>query len=184
MVITPDQDRKISELYHEMFQMLFHYAKAALGNASFAEEAVQDTFRIACSNPEACLGSPNPKGWLLETLKNVIRNMRRSFERKQRLTDKLISIANLSETSESLEHTDDLAALKDICISVLGENDFRLFLRVAMDQLTIAEAATEFGISVEACKKRIQRARTKLQNFVQNFRLDLSPQATCRTYTK
>ena len=184
MAITPDQDRKITELYLEMFQMLFQYAKTALGNPSFAEEAVQDTFRIACANPEACLNSPNPRGWLLEVLKNVIRNMRRSLDRQQNLTEKLISIANLSEIIETVEPADDLTTLRNICVTVLGENDFHLFWRVTMDHLTMAEAAMEFGIHTETCKKRIQRARIKLQNYIKKYCRDLSPQAACRTYTK
>lgn len=184
MAITPEQDHKITELYLEMFQMLFQYAKTALGNPSFAEEAVQDTFRIACANPEACLNSPNPRGWLLETLKNVIRNMRRSFDRRQKLTDRLISIADISETAEAFDPADDLSALKNLCITVLGENDFHLFWRVTMDHLTMAEAAVEFGIHTETCKKRIQRARIKLQNYIKIFCQDLSPQAACRTYTE
>lgn len=184
MAITPEQDRKITELYLEMFQMLFHYAKTALGNPSFAEEAVQDTFRIACANPEACLNSPNPRGWLLETLKNVIRNMRRSFERRQKLTDRLISIADPLGTAEAFDPVDDLTALKNICVTVLGENDFHLFWRVTMDHLTMAEAAAEFGIHTETCKKRIQRSRIKLQNYIKIFCRDLSPPAACRTYTK
>jgi len=167
-----------------MFQMLFQYAKNALIDPAFAEEAVQDTFRIACANPNSCLGSPNPQGWLLEALKNVIRNMRRSFERQKQLTEKLISLTNPDETTESFDPTDDLSTLKDICITVLGENDFCLFWRVSMDHLTMAEAALEFGIHTEACKKRLQRSRTKLQKYINKFYQDLSPQTTDRTYIK
>ena len=169
MGLTPEQDRMITQLYHEMFQMLFHYANSALGNPSFAEEAVQDTFRIACANSDDLLNSPNPRGWLLETLKNVIRNMRRSFARQNRLNDKLISIAEMQSKSNQVTPEDDITALKAICIKVLGEDEFRLFWRVSMDKLTMAEAAQEFHIHVETCKKRIQRAKKKLKNHIKNY---------------
>lgn len=183
MAITPEQNQKIKELYLEMFQMLFHYAKNALGDASFSEEAVQDTFRIACANPDSCLNCPNPKGWLLETLKNVIRNMRRSFERRQKLSEKLISIAE-HQSEESSDPSDDIAILKEICITALGKDEFHLFWRVTMDQITMAEAAAEFGIHTEACKKRIQRSRVKLQKYIEIFHQDLSPQVAHRTYIR
>ena len=174
LAVTPEQDRKITELYIEMFQMLFCYANAALGNAVFAEEAVQDTFRIACDNPDECLGSPNPKGWLLEVLKNVIRNMRRSFERRKKLVDKLISVTG-HEGTEFPDPADAVSAVKDLCVEVLGEEDFRLFSLVVLESYTMAEAAKVCGIKTEACKKRIQRAKIKLQNHFKNFSQDLSP---------
>lgn len=169
MGITPEQDREITELYHEMFQMLFQYANVALQNRTIAEAAVQDTFRIACGSPDACLGSPNPKGWLLEALKNVIRNIRRSQTRQNRLSEKLLSIAQMQANADEDAPNDDIDSLKGICIKVLGEDEFRLFWRVTMDRLTMAEAALEFGINTEACKKRIQRAKIKLKDYIKNF---------------
>ena len=41
--------------------------------------------------------------------------------------------------------------------------DFQLLKRVVLDGCTMLEAAKEYGISVEACKKRIQRLRTHLK---------------------
>lgn len=42
--------------------MLFTYAMALLGSETAAEEAVQESFRIACMKPEALIGSDNPRG--------------------------------------------------------------------------------------------------------------------------
>ena len=39
-------------------------------------------------------------------------------------------------------------------------------MRVARDQCSMLEVAEEFGLSVEACKKRVQRARKKIKNFL------------------
>ena len=169
MGMTPEQDRKMAELYSEMLQPLFQYANGALKNRSFAEEAVQDTFRIACANPDACLNSPNPQGWLTETLKRTILNMRRSIERRRRLAEKLICIAERHHSLELFDPADDFPSLKEICIRVLGEEDFLLFWRVTMEKFTMGETAREFGIHTETCKKRIQRARKKLQNYIKDF---------------
>ena len=73
MGLNNSQKDKVSQLYHEMHDMLFSYANSVFKNKDLAEEAVQDTFRIACGKVESMLTSNNPRGWLVNTLKNVIR---------------------------------------------------------------------------------------------------------------
>ena len=46
---------------------------------------------------------------------------------------------------------------------VSDSEDFRLLKRIALDRCTVLEVAEELGISVETCKKRVQRARKRLQ---------------------
>ena len=48
MGLAAHQEEIIAQLYREMYRKLVVYAENAL-NDSLAEEAVQDTFRIACS---------------------------------------------------------------------------------------------------------------------------------------
>ena len=56
------------------------------------------------------------------------------------------------------------------CTSVLGEEDFELLKRIAIENRTMIEASSELGISVETCKKRIQRAKKKLKDSItKNF---------------
>ena len=62
---------EIERLYLQLYPLLFEYARSSLSSDSLAEEAVQDTFRIACQKPEAMINSPNPEGWIMNTLKNV-----------------------------------------------------------------------------------------------------------------
>ena len=79
------QSQQIEQLYMEMFEHLFAYARSVLENDALAEEAVQETFRIACLRPMEFCGSPNPRGWLFNTLKNVLRNTQKSQRSAQRL---------------------------------------------------------------------------------------------------
>jgi hypothetical protein len=51
------------------------YAQNMLDDHQLAEEAVQDTFRIACTKPNDLSPGSNPSGCLLNTLKYVIYNM-------------------------------------------------------------------------------------------------------------
>ena len=80
--------QEIERLYLQMYDKLFSYAKSSLRSDSLAEEAVQETFGIACSKPEALCASENPEGWLVKTLKYVLSNMARSRKTvNQLLTD-------------------------------------------------------------------------------------------------
>ena len=72
------QSTLLKKLYLEYYHSLFLYARSVLQDPSLAEEAVQDTFCIACVKQEQLAASGNPAGWLVQTLKNVLRNMERS----------------------------------------------------------------------------------------------------------
>ena len=65
---------EIERLYLDLYPLLFEYARSSLSSDSLAEEAVQETFRIACQKPESLIHSPNPEGGLVNTLKNVLKN--------------------------------------------------------------------------------------------------------------
>ena len=88
MGLDDNQHRFIEEMYKEMYYSLSAFALSALNDRSLAEEAVQDTFRIACAKIDKFQFSANPKGWLYITLKYVIGNMIRS---RARLNNMIIS---------------------------------------------------------------------------------------------
>lgn len=157
MLLREDQNILIEQLYREMYHQLFTYARSALNDVSFAEEAVQDTFRIACAKITALETSPNPKGWLLNVLKNVIRNMRRSQIQITKLAMEAMMHDSVT-APEGSEHTVDL-----MYSDVIPREEFLLLKRIALERLTMLELSQELGISVEACKKRVQRARNKMK---------------------
>lgn len=147
---------EVEQLYKEMYPALHIYALRILADNALAEEAVQDAFCIACAKREQFLSSPNPQGWIMLTLKHVMQNMLRSQARLQRLLS-LDAGENLPAEAGELMSVDLLFG------DVASSEDFRLLKRVALDQCTMPELAQELGVSVEACKKRVQRARKRLQ---------------------
>lgn len=155
---TELQDDLISTLYHEMFPMLLAYARSALGDGDMAEEAVQETFCVACKRQRELTESTNPRGWLVNTLKNVIRQLRRDRAREAAL------LAALTAQQDGEDNSARSGTDPDLLYSDLQHDpDYLLLKRLALDQYTIAKLAAELGISVEACKKRVQRARRRLQ---------------------
>ena len=160
MALTKEQEEVIEQLYREMWTKLYIYAVNALKDHHIAEEAVQDTFRIACNSPDKLMSSGNKEGWLMQTLKYEIKNIRRS----QASLNKLIVSAISTNTSEFVEgHGDDIFNVT--YSDLLKEDDFKLLTMISVHKYTLIEAAEEFNISLEACKKRVQRAKKKYEKF-------------------
>lgn len=160
-----ESNKLIEQLYFEMYHKLFLYAQSALRDHCLAEEAVQETFRIACAKADRLAESENRQGWLINTLKFVIRNTLRN---QTKLKNLLLAAVTMMETSPGISERD--VNWEMYCTSVLGEEDFELLKRIAIENRTMLEASSELGISVETCKKRIQRAKKKLKDSItKNF---------------
>ncbi len=155
-----ERDR-LSSLYLEMYPLLFEYARSSLSNNALAEEAVQDTFIIACRKAKDLLASPNPQGWLVNTLKYVIANTRRRQDAAARM---------LAECLE--KDLDEVIAAKDAVDLALLYGDlaqteeFQLIKEMVLDGKSCLEMARARNIRVDACRKRIQRAKEFLRKKV------------------
>lgn len=152
------QNEEIKQLYLEMYSKLFDYAFSSLKNESLAEEAVQDTFQIACQKPEKVCNSPNPQGWLVITLKNVISNTVKSRETSTRILTEYYKL-RVREIQEST----DPEALDILYQDLTHMEEYQLVKGMAVDGKSYLELAKKRNISVEACRKRMQRAREFLQ---------------------
>ena len=156
--MTAEQRRRIEELYVEMFDMLLIYASASLEEPALAEEAVQETFQVACQKPMQLLSSENPKGWLVNTLKYTICNMKRRRDSARQLLAKYL----ISQTKDIAISEDNLRL--DLMYENIAETDeFQILRQMAIEGKSHLEMATERGISISACKKRVQRAKEKLK---------------------
>ena len=156
--MTPEQRQKIAQLYLEMHDPLLAYARSSLDNESLAEEAVQETFSIACTKPDDLLTCSKPKGWLVLTLKNTIRNMKRNIASANRL---LIAYTALHGSDAAF--SEDKLSLDLTYGNVSPSEDFKLLKEMAVEGKYHLEMAQARGISVDACKKRVERAKKKLR---------------------
>ncbi len=151
----------VEQLYKELYPALHIYALRVLGESALAEEAIQDAFCIACAKREQFLASSDPRRWIMCTLKHVCQNMLRTQARLKKL---LLSL----DTGRCLAAgTTDLVSVDVLFGDLSDSEDFRLLKRIALDRCTMLEVAEELGISVESCKKRVQRARKRLQEKIE-----------------
>lgn len=149
---------KLAQLFEDFYLDMLSYAKSSLRSQSLAEEAVQEAFRIACQKPEALFTSENPKGWLLNTLKYVIRNLQRRMARDSRLVAAAMAEKSIPKAAD-VESLDLTLLYGDLSRT----EEFRLIKEFSVDGKSVLELAEDRGISLDACKKRMQRARQKLK---------------------
>lgn len=157
------QRLEIERLYFELFEQMRIYANSALENEALAEEAVQETFRIACMKPEQLCDSPNPRGWLFNTLKYVIQNTRKI---RNRAINLLAEYTAHREVSPSW--TEDAIDPDILYEDVINSEEYQLLKAFALEGRSLLELAQERGISLDACKKRVQRAKEMLKQKILN----------------
>ena len=148
------ESEQLEELYREMKEWLLGYANATVSEPSRAEEAVQETFRIACDKRSALLQSENPKGWLVNTLKGVLRN----FVRKDTRDSQVFVPYPEQYDGEQSEELPPELLYQDLA----GTKEYQLLVKLT-EVGSVRELANVLNISENTCKKRVQRARAYLR---------------------
>lgn len=158
------QRTTIEKLYFAQYERLVAYAMASLKNGPVAEEAVQETFQRACMYPESLCNSPNPQGWLMSTLKRVICDI----QKQQSAEAKLVYACDALSGEGSVPGAEN----RDVDVlygDLVDTEEYKLIRAIALEGRSMLELARERGISVDACKKRAQRAREFLRRRLESY---------------
>lgn len=159
--MTEQQNAFIDRMFLEMYRNLFEYAYAQFADEFLAEEAVQETFRIACQKPDDLCGSQNPKGWLKNVLKNVISNSKR-----RQSTAKRVQADYISLITDNLSSDEEPVPVELLYSDIADLAEFQLVKAMALEGKTYTELSDELDISVPTCRKRMQRAKELLQKII------------------
>jgi RNA polymerase sigma-70 factor (ECF subfamily) len=92
------------------------------------------------------------------TLKHIIHNLLRRQDTASRFMD-----GYLSGQAQALSTDQEPLPPELLYANISGTEEFRLLSEMAIDGRTHAEMADSRGISVNACKKRVQRAKALLK---------------------
>ena len=156
--MTAEQDQFFTKIYKERRKPLLMYAESALGNHAMAEDAVQLAFEIGWCKIEDFQNCPKPEGWIFNSLKFVVSNMKSRLRTERRV----IAITD--------EYRPDLVAapadplpLRVHFGDLVDTPQFQIIYEMEFYGRTLAEIAKDLGISENACKKRAERARKDLQ---------------------
>lgn len=151
----------LQKLYAENYAKFFSFAKGAVSDSATAEDLVQDMFVIALCRIDVLFASENPCGWLQNTLKNIIEN----FYQKH---------CPISADASELDSLCAEAYHSPVYMQYAGLIDdasLQLLIWIYCDEIGYAEVSRRLGASVDACKKRTQRAKQAMRDAVLKQRL-------------
>lgn len=154
-VLTPEEERFLEELFRSEYKKMLSLAIRKLRNAQNAEDIVQDTFTVALLKIKELISNPNPKGWLYVVLKNKIMHEYRAKARFLVVWGKLEAAFSREQTWKN-EKTSDI-------FEELPQTDYELLRLIYIDGYTNREVAELKGISYDACRKAVQRAKEKVR---------------------
>lgn len=161
-----EQVAYIEKLYHEYFKKLTLYAMSVLRDQNRAQDVVQDTFHEALLHIDTLMSHENPGGWLMVTVKNKVREnerARRRYLRRFLSLDTDIIVGNDPVSDEVVEISDSPGINSiELIRKTLTEEEYKLLHRFVFEKASHLEIAKEFGISVYASQKRLERIRKKL----------------------
>ena len=134
--------REVESLFRAHYSKLVWYAQtlltrnAQISDPGRAEEAVQEAFAIAWSKWEDLFASPNPAGWLYNTVNNVVRNMIRADQQwASRLLQAQAALSADSDPADNLEDSADIMTARSASIDQCEEISRQLGLALEVEDL-------------------------------------------------
>jgi RNA polymerase sigma-70 factor (ECF subfamily) len=139
---------------------LRRYARALLGERDDADDLVQDCLERALTRHRRWRGDGPVRAWLFSILLNRFRDQRRRVGRRPRL----VEIDNRAEPATPGGQESHMALVEvHAAIGRLPDDQRAALLLVALEGMTLAEAARASGVSEGTLASRLGRARAALR---------------------
>ena len=173
--LIDDSEGKIrfSKLYFAYKQDIFFFVYSILLDEHDAEDAMHEAFILLAKSIESVssLYSAGTRSYLFKIAKTASLKI---YKKRQRAVPTDFSDWEISDSLDieeevinKLEHE----RLKS-CLRLLSKEDYRLLYLFAYEEKSILDIANILGISYEAAKKRLQRARERLRELMENSNID------------
>lgn len=167
-----ERNKALDELFRDMYKLLLGFARGYL-DPNLAENAVQETFLVATQRFDIMMDSGNVEGWLMNTLKFKIKNIRRQKQTQDKHNILVEDLeAYIGENNEDTIASNDEMVLyewRDACIQEVGKEAFEQLVERYVYRTPIKDAAAKYGMSESAYKSRTSRTRKRLHKFLENF---------------
>lgn len=149
---------------NDVFRVSYLYLK----DWQLAEEAVQDTFVKVYEKHNQFRGESSEKTWIMHIAINVCNNYKRNQWFKKVLLGENHVLPRYSEEPIEAEllRRDESAHLLETIMN-LKANEKAVILLYYYQNMKISEIAVALGIKEATVKTRLQRARKKIKEFVE-----------------
>lgn len=127
-----------------------------------AADVVADTFVVAWRRLDDVPQGEGAKPWLFSVARRVMANHRRGVRRRRRLTARAAATLGHAIAEAPQAPAAVTAAPVAAALQALGARDREIVWLWALDDLTHQQIATVLGITPEASRVRLHRARNRL----------------------
>ena len=144
---------------------LRRYARALTGDASAADDLVQDALERALVKQSLWREGSDLRAWLFTVMHNIFVNQVRSaaVSRTEQLDDSYADLPQ-PQSTDRLEIRDLDAALQ-----ALPEEQRAVLLLVGLEQMTYDEAARVLEVPIGTVMSRLSRGRERLRRLMQGL---------------
>jgi RNA polymerase sigma factor (sigma-70 family) len=164
--LTGDE-RSFGELFDRHRDRVFRHARRLVDSQHDAEDVTAATFlELWRRRADVRLIEDSVVAWLLVTAGYTALNLRRSTRRHRKLLDRLPRETTAADASEQALSAHELGTDGELgrALRKLRRNDLEIITLAVLQDLPLASVAAHLGISTEAAKARLHRARSRLRS--------------------
>jgi RNA polymerase sigma-70 factor (ECF subfamily) len=164
MLDGEEEKSKFESLYLTYRKLMFHVANGILNDEGLAEDAVHQAFLKILENFDKVgeISCHKTRSYVVIIVRNTAINM---YNRRKRHAAVPIEEAAFCVAEERPEQTEDLDSLAEAVLKLPAIYKDALKLKY-VQEFSNAEIAEMLGISEAAVRKRLERARRMLEEFL------------------
>ncbi|MES1175671.1 MAG: RNA polymerase sigma factor [Myxococcales bacterium] len=148
-------------------------------NAHDAEDVLQDTLLTLVSHLGDFEGRSSLSSWVFSVTRSACTRKRRGLKNRPLLGEEhLVNESATAPSPESGAADQELSMALSAALASLSDDQREVVLLRDVEGLTAPEAASALGVSVEALKSRLHRARAALRDALRPFLESSAPRAT------
>lgn len=156
-----EPEKEFEEKYDRYGSMLYKIAFLYLGNASDAEDALQDVFAKYFFTQKSFNNAEHEKAWFIRVTQNKCLDILKKRDRQNINIDKIsITAPNEKETQEDVVR----------CVLALPPKYKAVIILYYYSSCTTEEISAILKISKSAVKKRLQRGREMLRLELEDYK--------------
>ena len=159
-------DKELTQITEDNYESLYRFCRGKVRTDEDAFDITQDVFRALVEAYSKLRNKNAVRKWLYATAHNMIADYYKQMakESENRTLDNT-SDEELGLFYEMTEEVSDeeIEAYKKEALSILSEDDKKLYEEAVVLKRKPDDLATEYGISVDAMYKRIERLKKRIK---------------------
>ncbi len=175
--LNDDDINYIELLYKENYDYLYNIAKIIEYDEEIVNESIQDTFLTAASKLAVLKIHTNKRKWLVNTLRNKIKENKRKYKYVKHIgnmtihtlsDDLILKIAENIGISDTYFYETSYVELRDKFNEALSDTELKYLQYKYIEDYSNAELSKKLGISYTNVSTMGLRIRIKIKRFMQS----------------